>query len=89
VIFESQYPHIFLSPQKSHITYRDFILMSFQTPSSKASITIDDLGRLDGFHYANGVEQFCGIPYGTLSKRWTRSTLCTSWKNDYHDGTQL
>lgn len=63
--------------------------MSFQTPTSRVSVTIVGLGRLDGFHYANGVEQFCGIPYGTLSKRWTRSKLCTSWENDYHDGTQL
>lgn len=63
--------------------------MSFQTPASKVSIAIDGLGTLDGFRYANGVEQFCGIPYATLAKRWTRSLLKTSWENEYHDGTQL
>lgn len=63
--------------------------MSYQTPVFKISTQIDGLGKLDGFRYANGVEQFCGIPYATLPKRWTRSTLKTSWDNGYHDGTQL
>ncbi|KAJ5587640.1 uncharacterized protein N7459_003405 [Penicillium hispanicum] len=63
--------------------------MSFQTPTSTVSTQINGLGRLDGFQYADGVEQFCGIPYATLSKRWTRSLLNTSWENGYHDGTQL
>jgi len=63
--------------------------MSFKTPSSKVSTIVEGLGKLDGFQYANGVEQFCGIPYATLPKRWTRSSLRTSWDNDYHDGTKL
>lgn len=63
--------------------------MSFQTPSSKATIQIEGLGRLDGFQYANGVQQYCGIPYATLSKRWTRSVLRTAWDDNYHDGTKL
>ncbi|RJE19981.1 Carboxylesterase family [Aspergillus sclerotialis] len=63
--------------------------MSFQTPTAKCRTFIPGLGTLDGLQYANGVQQFCGIPYAHLSKRWTRSTLKTSWKGDYHDGTQL
>ncbi|KAJ5679739.1 alpha/beta-hydrolase [Penicillium macrosclerotiorum] len=63
--------------------------MSFQTPSSKATIHVKGLGQLDGFRYETGVEQFCGIPYADLAKRWTRSTLKTSWNKNYHDGTQL
>ncbi|KAJ5152078.1 hypothetical protein N7492_010373 [Penicillium capsulatum] len=63
--------------------------MSFQTPSSKVTLQIESLGRLDGFQYSNGVQQFCGIPYGTLSKRWTRAVLKTSWEDNYHDGTKL
>ncbi|OOQ84833.1 acetylcholinesterase [Penicillium brasilianum] len=47
------------------------------------------LGTLDGLQYANGVQQFCGIPYASLPKRWTRSTLRTSWYDDHHDGTKL
>lgn len=63
--------------------------MSFQTPVSIVSTQLVGLGTLDGFHYANGVEQYCGIPYASLSKRWTRSVLKTSWENGYHNGTQL
>lgn len=63
--------------------------MSFQTPSSICSLFIAGLGKLDGFEYANGVQQYCGIPYAKLSKRWTRSVLNTSWANDFHDGTRL
>ncbi|UPK97093.1 hypothetical protein LCI18_008028 [Fusarium solani-melongenae] len=63
--------------------------MSFQTPVGTCSIHIPGLGKLDGFQYANHVQQYCGIPYAKLSKRWTRSELNTSWENDYHDGTKL
>ncbi|KAJ5279784.1 acetylcholinesterase [Penicillium angulare] len=63
--------------------------MSFQVPQNKCSLDVKDLGRLDGWHYADGVQQYCGIPYADLQKRWTRSVLKTSWPNEYHDGTQL
>ncbi|CAG8179205.1 unnamed protein product [Penicillium salamii] len=63
--------------------------MSFQSPVSKCRTTIEGLGTLDGLQYANGVQQFCGIPYAHLSKRWTRSKLKTWWENNHHDGTKL
>ncbi|KAK1147552.1 hypothetical protein N8T08_000894 [Aspergillus melleus] len=63
--------------------------MSFQSPVSTCSTVIPSLGKLDGFKYANGVQQYCGIPYATLPKRWTRSSLKTSWTDSYHDGRKL
>ncbi|KAL4981383.1 Alpha/Beta hydrolase protein [Aspergillus falconensis] len=63
--------------------------MSFQTPTSKCTTEIPSLGQLEGLQFANGVQQYCGIPYANLRKRWTRSTLKTSWKNYRHDGTKL
>lgn len=63
--------------------------MSFQTPRAKCKTTIEGLGELYGFEYDNGVQQYCGIPYAALPKRWTRSTLKTSWANGVHDGTKL
>ncbi|KAF9886874.1 hypothetical protein FE257_010997 [Aspergillus nanangensis] len=63
--------------------------MSFQTPVRKCSTHIPTLGDIEGFEYSNGVQQYCGIPYATLPKRWTRSKLKTSWENNYHDGTRL
>ncbi|KAJ5376803.1 hypothetical protein N7509_013689 [Penicillium cosmopolitanum] len=62
--------------------------MSFQTPISKCTTTIPGLGRLDGLQFANGVQQFSGIPYADLAKRWTRSILKTSWEGQFHDGTK-
>ncbi|KAJ5691181.1 hypothetical protein N7488_011916 [Penicillium malachiteum] len=63
--------------------------MSFQTPQKKCSLNVKDLGKIDGWYYVDGVEQYCGIQYADLPKRWTRSQLKTSWPNKYHDGTQL
>ncbi|RAL07399.1 alpha/beta-hydrolase, partial [Aspergillus homomorphus CBS 101889] len=63
--------------------------MSFLTPASKCSTTIPSLGTLHGYQYGNGVQQYCGIPYARLCKRWTRSELNTSWANNHHDGTKL
>ncbi|KAJ6104532.1 hypothetical protein N7523_010852 [Penicillium sp. IBT 18751x] len=63
--------------------------MSFQSPVSKCRTTIPGLGSVDGLAYSNGVQQFCGIPYAYLSKRWTRSVLKTSWEKGHHDGTRL
>lgn len=63
--------------------------MAPQIPVGTAELEIEGLGKLKGFIYPNGVRQFCGIPYGRLAKRWTRSTLATSWENNFHDGTRL
>ncbi|KAH1268228.1 hypothetical protein KXX30_008365 [Aspergillus fumigatus] len=63
--------------------------MSFQTPVSKCTTIIPALGELQGLQYANGVQQFCGIPYAELTKRWTRSTLKTVWEGSRRDGTKL
>ncbi|KAJ5802640.1 uncharacterized protein N7503_005090 [Penicillium pulvis] len=63
--------------------------MTFQVPLNKSSLDVHSLGKIDGWHYADGVEQYCGIPYADLPKRWTRSVLKTSWPDRYHDGTQL
>lgn len=60
-----------------------------QTPSGEVEQEIPGLGRLKGLVYPNGVRQFMGIPYARLAKRWTRSTLATSWPNDFHDGRDL
>lgn len=63
--------------------------MSFQAPVSKCTAIIPNLGKLDGLQYANGVQQFCGIPYAKLSKRWTRSQMNMQWVNNYHNGTKM
>lgn len=63
--------------------------MSFQVPIGVCKASIPGLGTVDGVEYANGVQQFCGIPYAHLSKRWSRSTLRTYWEGGHHDGTRL
>lgn len=50
---------------------------------------VPGLGTVKGWLYENGVSQYSGIPYARLAKRWTRSTLATSWEGNYHDGTKL
>lgn len=50
---------------------------------------IPGFGKLKGNTFDGGVCQFMGIPYGELAKRWTRATLLTSWKDNFHDGTVL
>lgn len=65
------------------------IKMSFKTPVYTCHTHIEGLGKLKGFEYSNGVRQYCGIPYASLAKRWTRSTLKTSWNDGFHDGTVL
>lgn len=64
-------------------------IMSYQTPTSRAELQVGELGSLAGFAYSNGVRQFCGIPYGRISKRWTRAVLADSWAAKLHDGTKL
>ncbi|KAH8698738.1 Alpha/Beta hydrolase protein [Talaromyces proteolyticus] len=63
--------------------------MSFQCPQSTCSAYIRGLGDLKGYQFPNGVQQYCGIPYAVLAKRWTRSLLKTSWADGFHDGTKL
>lgn len=63
-------------------------------PASKTLIgttelTVQGLGVVKGLSFPNNIHQFSGIPYASLSKRWTRSQLRTSWPNDFHDGTKL
>ena len=63
--------------------------MAGRTPIGTTKLPVEGLGEVTGYEYADGVRQYCGIPYATLSKRWTRSELCTKWEKDRHDGTRL
>nr|CEG05071.1 unnamed protein product [Fusarium clavum] len=60
-----------------------------RTPIGKTKLTVDGLGVVEGLSFFKNVHQFCGIPYASLEKRWTRSQLKDSWPNDFHDGTKL
>ncbi|KAH7232657.1 hypothetical protein MRS44_011901 [Fusarium solani] len=60
-----------------------------RTPTGKTQLPVDGLGVVEGLSFTQGVHQFCGIPYASLPKRWTRSQLKDSWPNDFHDGTKL
>lgn len=60
-----------------------------QAPVGKSFLLVPGLGTVEGYEFPDGVRQFCGIKYGTISKRWTRSELNTTWANKYHDGTRL
>ncbi|EEA25194.1 hypothetical protein TMatcc_006584 [Talaromyces marneffei ATCC 18224] len=64
-------------------------MSGFQNPTGKTRLAVDGLGTVEGLEFAQGVCQFSGIPYGTLSKRWTRSGLQTTWPSGFHDGTKL
>lgn len=63
--------------------------MPGQTPVRTCTRAVGGLGHVTGLEYVNGVSQFCGIPYATLTKRWTRSVLCEHWQDAKHDGTKL
>lgn len=63
--------------------------MAFQNPCGQTELQVKGLGRLTGLQYAGGVQQFCGVPYGRLAKRWTRAMLADSWNDGVHDGTKL
>lgn len=65
------------------------VVRTTQTPIGERDLQVPGLGTVKGLRYSNGVCQFLGIPYARLVKRWTRSTLVTSWPNDYHDGRDL
>ncbi|KAI5308633.1 hypothetical protein KEM55_005254 [Ascosphaera atra] len=65
--------------------------MSLVPAIGTTTIEIEGLGTVKGNVYPGGIRQFCGIPYGYLAKRWTRSVLKTDWedKGHFHDGTKL
>jgi carboxylesterase type B len=63
--------------------------MTRKVPAGVSSVEVKGLGTLRGVSYTDGVRQFYGIPYARLRKRWTLSTLATSWDNGSHDGTKL
>ncbi|KAL6918610.1 hypothetical protein ACHAP8_010987 [Fusarium lateritium] len=58
-------------------------------PLGKTKLPVEGLGVVEGLSFSNNIHQFNGIPYASLSKRWTRSQLRDSWSNDFHDGTKL
>lgn len=59
------------------------------TPTGTTKLSVEGLGEVEGFTFPAGVRQFSGIPYATLTKRWTRSQLNTSWPDNFHNGTKL
>lgn len=59
-----------------------------QTPIGRCKLEVEGLGVVEGLSFPSA-HQFCGIPYGSLTKRWTRSQLQSSWKDGLHDGTKL
>ncbi|KAH7133785.1 Alpha/Beta hydrolase protein [Dactylonectria macrodidyma] len=59
------------------------------TPTGTTKLSVEGLGEVEGFTFPAGVRQFSGIPYATLTKRWTRSQLNTSWPDKFHNGTKL
>ncbi|RYC89435.1 hypothetical protein BFJ63_vAg7688 [Fusarium oxysporum f. sp. narcissi] len=60
-----------------------------KTPIGTTELSVQGLGVVKGLSFPNNIHQFSGIPYASLSKRWTRSQLRTSWPGDFHDGTKL
>lgn len=60
-----------------------------QVPQGKVKLEIESLGIVQGLEFSSGVRQFTGIPYATLTKRWTHSRLSTSWPENFHDRTKL
>lgn len=68
---------------------REKTRIEMSAPIEQLEIKVEDFGILKGNIFEGGIKQFMGIPYGRLLKRWTRATLETQWKNNYHDGTVL
>ncbi|KAH7022029.1 Alpha/Beta hydrolase protein [Ilyonectria destructans] len=60
-----------------------------KTPTGTTKLRVEGLGDVDGLEFPDGVRQFSGIPYATITKRWTRSQLNSSWPDNFHDGTKL
>lgn len=63
--------------------------MTRKIPTNETTVQVTGLGNLRGVTYDDGVNQFYGIPFARLAKRWTRSVLATNWENGTHDGTKL
>lgn len=63
--------------------------MPAREPEGTTNVDVEGLGKLQGLVYTGGVQQFCGVPYGRLVKRWTRAALADSWADGFHDGTNL
>lgn len=57
--------------------------------TGNTTLTVEGLGVVEGLEFPTGVRQFSGIPYATITKRWTRSRLNSSWPGGVHDGTKL
>jgi carboxylesterase type B len=53
--------------------------------SETTEIILGALGTVRG-QRRDGIESFLGIPYGTVTKRWTRAERVSSFANGYHDG---
>lgn len=60
-----------------------------RTPIGTTKLPVQGLGVVKGLSFSNNIHQFSGIPYASLSKRWTRSQLRDSWPEGFHDGTKL
>ncbi|KAF4442960.1 hypothetical protein F53441_11604 [Fusarium austroafricanum] len=60
-----------------------------RTPIGTTELLVQGLGVVKGLSFSSNIHQFSGIPYASLTKRWTRSQLRTSWPNEFHDGTKL
>ncbi|CAJ0546565.1 Ff.00g011920.m01.CDS01 [Fusarium sp. VM40] len=60
-----------------------------RTPIGTTKLSVQGLGVVKGLSFSNNIHQFSGIPYASLSKRWTRSQLRDSWPEGFHDGTKL
>ncbi|KAL3487247.1 Alpha/Beta hydrolase protein [Aspergillus germanicus] len=73
-----------MSRSPEHLTTRQD-----QLNPKKITVHVEELGQLQGWEFPNGVRQFYSIPYGRLTKNWTRATLADSWENKEHDGTRL
>jgi carboxylesterase type B len=52
-------------------------------------LQIPHLGEVQGIYdIQNGITRFLGIPYGVVSKRWTRPGALTHFPDGTHDGTK-
>ncbi|KAM0414737.1 hypothetical protein ACHAPT_013428 [Fusarium lateritium] len=60
-----------------------------RTPVGRTKLPVNGLGVVEGLRFSGDVDQFCGIPYAFLAKRWTFSQLQETWPNNFHDGTKL
>ncbi len=52
------------------------------------TVTLVKLGDVTGVHDTeNNVFKYLGIPYGSVSRRWTRAKPLTNFVSGKHDGT--